>query len=224
MARRPLAGALLAALVAAALSVDTRVGTHRYDTARANEGGWQRPARTTGFQIWTPTRTLRNAAPPRAAMIHARTLPWSATHARSPPRADVMKDKTCWIVLFTSWNPPRPIRTTTRGSRALAMDRGLEMKMPALNVEEQPEVAAEFNVTRAEACGKRPTPKWNFEGYCDEVVVPLPRVVLVHRWGARPRGALPPAHTARALTPRRRSQGDTRASCTPRTRRWSWRR
>ena len=44
MARRPLAGALLAALVAAALSVDTRVGTHRYDTDfGTNEGGWQPP-------------------------------------------------------------------------------------------------------------------------------------------------------------------------------------
>ena len=45
MARRPLAGALLAALVAAALSVDTRVGTHRYDTDfGTNEGGWQPPS------------------------------------------------------------------------------------------------------------------------------------------------------------------------------------
>ena len=32
------------------------------------------------------------------------------------------------------------------------------------------------------------------------MVVPLPRVVLVHRWGARPRGRLARPH-ARALTP-----------------------
>ena len=160
-----------------------------------------------------------------AAMI-SRALPWPATHARSPPRADVMKDKTCWLVLFTSWNHDLtdPNDDAWKPYYALAMDRGLEMKIGKLNVEEQPEVAAEFNVTRAEACGKRPTPKWNLEGYCDEVVVPLPRVVLVHRWGARPRRALPPAHTARALTHWRRRQADTRASCTPRTRRWSWRR
>ena len=100
-----------------------------------------------------------------------------------------MKDKTCWLVLFTSWNHDLtdPNDDAWKPYYALAMDRGLEMKIGKLNVEEQPEVAAEFNVTRAEACGKRPTPKWNLEGYCDEVVVPLPRVVLVHRWGARPR-------------------------------------
>ena len=111
-----------------------------------------------------------------------------------------MKDKTCWLVLFTSWNHDLtdPNDDAWKPYYALAMDRGLEMKIGKLNVEEQPEVAAEFNVTRAEACGKRPTPKWNLEGYCDEVVVPLPRVVLVHRWGARPRRALPPAHTHRA--------------------------
>ena len=229
MPRRPLAGALLAALVAAALSVDTRVGTHRYDTDfGTNEGGWQPPDHgTTGFQIWTLDQDFEKCAlPPPPPRFHARALPWPATHARSPPRADVMKDKTCWLVLFTSWNHDLtdPNDDAWKPYYALAMDRGLEMKIGKLNVEEQPEVAAEFNVTRAEACGKRPTPKWNLEGYCDEVVVPLPRVVLVHRWGARPRGALPPAHTARALTPCRRWQGDTRASCTPRTRRWSWRR
>ena len=66
MARRPLAGALLAALVAVSLSVDTRVGTHRYDTDfGTNEGGWQPPDHgTTGFQIWTLDQDFEKCAPP----------------------------------------------------------------------------------------------------------------------------------------------------------------
>ena len=64
------------------------------------------------------------------------------THARSPPRADVMKDKTCWLVLFTSWNHDLtdPNDDAWKPYYALAMDRGLEMKIGKLNVEEQPEV------------------------------------------------------------------------------------
>ena len=128
-----------------------------------------------------------------------------------------MKDKTCWLVLFTSWNHDLtdPNDDAWKPYYALAMDRGLEMKIGKLNVEEQPEVAAEFNVTRAEACGKRPTPKWNLEGYCDEVVVPLPRVVLVHRWGARPRGACRSRRCPGSRRPRR---------CSPRSRRRTARR
>ena len=74
MARRSLPGALLAALVAAALSVDTRVGTHRYDTDfGTNEGGWQPPDHgTTGFQIWTLDQDFEKCAPPPPRFTRAR--------------------------------------------------------------------------------------------------------------------------------------------------------